>query len=425
MDQHGQDGGSRGDVSLDERTIFLAVRLVVGTLFLTAVATAVVGLAMGHVRLLLFSMLGLVINGGLLVVHRRLPVVTAAVAATLALLGLGLAAIVTGNGVHDNAIILFAILVQAATILLPARAASAVVVTAVVAISTVGVLEMRGVLTSGTSHVVSWDDVLIVAVLLVASAALSRWLVRRMWISMRAERAARVAAEQAVRARDEFLSIASHELYTPITALQLAVQRMIRQDDSRSRQRLLDLVDAQVRRLIRLVEQLLDVSRIHGGRLELKVSQVDLSALVREVAASLRTEAERAHCTVEIRADTPVVGSFDRDRVEQVVVNLLGNALKYGPNAPIELGVFRQDGHAELTVRDHGIGIPPESVERIFERFERAVSARQYGGLGLGLFIVKRIVEAHHGNVRVEAAPGQGALFTVELPLESRPAVEA
>jgi PAS domain S-box-containing protein len=230
-------------------------------------------------------------------------------------------------------------------------------------------------------------------------------------------------AQEAVRARDEFLSIASHELKTPLTTLQLQVQGLIRktrvpgQDSSpEAIAPRLTTAERQIERLTGLINNLLDISRITAGRLDLDLEPVDLAAVVREAAVRAREELSRAACALRIEAEGPCVGQWDRLRLEQVVTNLLSNAIKYGAGEPIEIGVLGLDGLARFTIRDYGIGIPPEHQARIFERFERAVSDRNYGGLGLGLWIVRQIVEALGGTISVESEAGRGSLFTVTLP---------
>ncbi|HET8538789.1 MAG TPA: ATP-binding protein [Anaeromyxobacter sp.] len=235
-------------------------------------------------------------------------------------------------------------------------------------------------------------------------------------------------AQAAVAARDEFLSIASHELRTPLTALRLALENMRRVStrDAIAKlpaeyvERVLATAERQGHRLESLVAALLDVSRIQMGRLELDVEEVDLTLVVTEAAASLEDEARQTGSVIAIRGE-PVRGYWDRLRISQVVTNLLANAVKYGAGKPVEVEFGPADAGARLVVRDHGIGIEPADQPQIFERFERAVSSRNYGGLGLGLYIVKRIVEAHGGSISVRSTPGEGSAFAVELP--QRPAV--
>jgi PAS domain S-box-containing protein len=235
-------------------------------------------------------------------------------------------------------------------------------------------------------------------------------------------------AQAAVAARDEFLSIASHELRTPLTALRLALENMRRVSSREAIERLppqyvervLATAERQGQRLEKLVAALLDVSRIHMGRLELEVEEAELGAVVADAAAQLEDEAAQTGSILRLKGDV-VRGYWDRLRVSQVVTNLLSNAVKYGGGKPVEVEYGPRDGRAFLVVRDHGIGIDPADQPQIFERFERAVSSRNYGGLGLGLYIVKRIVEAHGGTIAVESMLGEGASFRVELPL--RPVV--
>ena len=230
------------------------------------------------------------------------------------------------------------------------------------------------------------------------------------------------SSKQAVALRDEFLSIASHELRTPVTSLQLAVQSALTIGSAAPAgflHRALESAERQTRRLGRLVDALLDVSRIQAGRLELQREPTDLAAVAREAAALLVEDARRAGCELRVDAAAPVVGGWDRVRLDQVVTNLLSNAIKYGAGAPITVRVCAGDGRGRLTVRDEGIGVAEGERSRIFERFERAVSAKHYGGLGLGLYIVRSIIDAHGGTIRVESAgDGAGTQFVVELPLQ-------
>ena len=224
--------------------------------------------------------------------------------------------------------------------------------------------------------------------------------------------------KDAISVRDDFLSIASHELHTPLTPLKLQIERLRRKPQTPDQvAEKLAVVDRQVDRMINLVTQLLDVSRIAGGKLRLKTEEVDLGAVVKEVAEAVREELVRTSTELVMRLPTEAVrGLWDRTRVEQIATNLVSNAIKYGAGKPVTVEVGKRDGHAFLSVRDHGIGIAPEQQSRIFDRFERAVSVRHYGGFGLGLWIVRQIVEASGGAVRVESEVGEGSCFTVELP---------
>ncbi len=231
---------------------------------------------------------------------------------------------------------------------------------------------------------------------------------------------ARLEAEQAVRVRDEFLSIASHELKTPLTSLHLQIQTLLKR--ARESQRHEDVgrmekAQRQVLKLARLMEELLDVSWVTSGRPRLELGEVDLTQLVREVLERFHDEARRTGTRLEPRGAEAVVGRWDRARLEQVVTNLVSNALKYGAGAPVEISVRSSGSLALLEVTDHGIGIAPENLERIFGKFERAVSVRQYGGFGLGLYIVRQLVEALGGAVDVASTPREGSTFRVVLPL--------
>jgi signal transduction histidine kinase len=230
-----------------------------------------------------------------------------------------------------------------------------------------------------------------------------------------AERTARAAAEEAVRAREEFLSIASHELRTPLTPLFLQLGAMRRMADASWAVRL-DTALRQTERLSRLITNLLDVGRIGTGRFQLDREELDLEPLVRGVVDRCAEELRRAACDVTQQTE-PVRVAADVLRMEQVVLNLISNAIKYAAGTPLSVKLSRDGAHAVLVVRDQGIGIPPGSHERIFDRFERAVPSKEYTGLGLGLYIARQIVEAHGGAISVDSEAGKGAAFTVRLPL--------
>ncbi|HEX5751485.1 MAG TPA: ATP-binding protein [Archangium sp.] len=254
--------------------------------------------------------------------------------------------------------------------------------------------------------------------------ALAGELARRASVAMDNARLYR-QSQEAVRLREDFLSVASHELHTPLTPLRLHLQTLQRalaaSGDGVGTGRLMPKVDkalAQVRRLSQLVDDLLDVSRLTSGRLRLRLEPVDLVELTRDLAERFSEQARAAGCTLRVTTEGPTTGQWDRMRLEQVLTNLITNALKYGVDHPVELHVSSAGGRARWSIRDHGIGIAPEDLERIFGRFERAVSTRQYGGLGLGLYISREIARAFGGDIHVESQPGAGAVFTLELPLE-------
>lgn len=236
-------------------------------------------------------------------------------------------------------------------------------------------------------------------------------------------------AQEEVRRRDEFLSVASHELRSPVAALQLQLQmlhRVAARESAPLPPVLADKVEAlarQTRRLTALVDELLDVSRMRLGRLDLRREELDLAELAREVVRQLEVELARSGSPIALRAEVPATGRWDRTRLEQVLTNLLVNAAKFGEGRPIAVTVQAEAGLARLAVADQGIGIPPEHQERVFGRFERAASPEHYGGLGLGLWIAREIVEAHGGRILLRSAPGLGSTFTVELPRKPKGSV--
>jgi signal transduction histidine kinase len=227
--------------------------------------------------------------------------------------------------------------------------------------------------------------------------------------------AAEASLTEAVRARDDFLSVASHELRTPLTSLQLQIQLVRR--GKRDAAGALEVANRQTQRLAKLIEKLLDVSRVRGGALSLDPEPIDAAALARDVAAREEADAHRAGTALLVDAPEPLVGRWDRAALDQVLSNLLQNAIKYGAGKPVSVRAQREGASAVLVVQDHGIGIAPEDHQRIFERFERAASSRNYSGLGLGLWIAREIVSAHGGRLSVVSSPGSGATFRVELPL--------
>jgi signal transduction histidine kinase len=224
--------------------------------------------------------------------------------------------------------------------------------------------------------------------------------------------------------RDQFLSVASHELGTPLTSLRLLVdmlQRTLKRqaDDDRGKQLLETRVSAigdQVLRLAGLVDTMLDVSRIAQGRLSLSPEPVDLSVLVRRVVGRMSRIASDAGCPVALDIPGPIEGVWDRERIEQMVSNLLSNAFKYGAGKPVDVEVAANETAARVRVVDRGIGIPADRQAVIFERFARAAPQNQYGGFGLGLWITRRTLQEMGGAIHVESQEGAGARFEIELP---------
>ncbi len=249
--------------------------------------------------------------------------------------------------------------------------------------------------------------------------ALAEELARRAAMALESARLYR-EAQRAIEVRDEFMSIASHELRTPISSMLLMIQGL-QEEVKRANPSLwpssLDLIARQVYRLRALADDMLDVNNIQSGRMPLHLAEVDLVAVVREVLGRFAVELERTCCRVDLHTPAVLLGWWDRVRLEQVVANLLSNAIKFAPGLPVEITLLGSDGRARLMVVDRGQGIPADRLPHIFGRFERGVSASHYGGLGLGLYVVSEIVRALGGTVAVESALGQGARFTVELPL--------
>jgi signal transduction histidine kinase len=225
---------------------------------------------------------------------------------------------------------------------------------------------------------------------------------------------------QAIGLRNSLISLASHELRTPLTSLQLRIQllgREVRAAGTSPDRLARDVAGAedQAKRLVRMLDDLLDISRIMSGRLRLDLEDVDLSALIREVVDRC-PEPQRALVVLR-EGGEPVIGRWDRTRMDQIVSNLLSNALKYGADKPVEIRVGQHGGRALIEVQDHGVGIAAADLPRIFERFERA-AGKGVTGFGLGLWIVRQIVDAFGGTISVESHVGGGSVFTVELPLE-------
>ncbi|MEE4142669.1 hybrid sensor histidine kinase/response regulator [Pseudomonas viridiflava] len=230
--------------------------------------------------------------------------------------------------------------------------------------------------------------------------------------------------EHAIRMRDDFMSIVSHEVRTPLNGLILETQ--LRQlhlakgnmsaftlDKLRA---MVDRDERQIQSLIRLIEDMLDVSRIRTGKLSIRPSPFDLCELVTQLLESFSAQIAAASSSVTLVAEEPVIGVWDEFRIEQVIANLLTNALRYGARKPIKVRVYCEGGQASVEVRDQGIGITPENQKRIFQQFERVSANHAVAGLGLGLFISEQIVMAHGGRIEVESEEGKGSVFRVCLP---------
>ncbi|HEY1905733.1 MAG TPA: PAS domain-containing sensor histidine kinase [Myxococcaceae bacterium] len=271
-----------------------------------------------------------------------------------------------------------------------------------------------------------WADVVITAVVddhgrLTGFAKVTRDLTDR--LRAQEEQLRLAQAEEAVRLRDEFLSIAAHELRTPLSAVQLQLQGLLELPggiDPRIRAR----VERACRsgdRLVTLVDTLLDVSRITTGSLTLVPGVFDLTAVVQEVVERYREHAVRAHSPVTVRSTGPLQGRWDRLRIEQVVTNILVNALKYASGTQVDIVLSGDESEVTIRMADGGPGIPESEWERIFRRFERAAPMRNFGGLGLGLYVARQIVEAHGGTIDLAPGRARGAEFVIRLPRSTAP----
>jgi len=242
-----------------------------------------------------------------------------------------------------------------------------------------------------------------------------------------------VELEQLDKLKTQFLSMASHELRTPLTAvsgfMQIARRRMGRlgaatdvpqpwREEAQNADETLEMANRQAKKLARLIDELLDVSRLQQGRVEMRLAEIDLGEIVREVGERMKLLSKGHEIETNVEGTAPIVG--DRDRIEQVFENLVGNAMKYSPeNGPIKVSLHVNGANAVVSVRDHGIGIAPAEVEKIFGLFYRSPDPRadHVGGLGLGLYISREIVSRHHGRLWAERNPDAGTTFHVTLPL--------
>ena len=230
--------------------------------------------------------------------------------------------------------------------------------------------------------------------------------------------------ERAVRMRDEFMSMVSHEMRTPLNTLFLEAQ--VRKMHLRRNNlsafgpeplaAMVERDERQIQALIRLIDDMLDVTRLRRGTLSITPKRFDIAQTLRGIIENFCQQAAAADCPLALEAPATLVVELDEFRIEQVVANLLTNAFRYGPAKPVQVRLAERDAGLEITVQDQGRGIAPEDQQRIFEQFERAVDNKVSAGLGLGLFIVRQIVEAHGGRISVQSQPGAGSTFTVWLP---------
>lgn len=232
--------------------------------------------------------------------------------------------------------------------------------------------------------------------------------------------------QRAVTMRDDFMSLVSHELRNPLNSVYLQAQvrrKMLAGPRPPDRDSLLKMVERderQIRSMIRLLDDMLDVSRVRTGKLAMSPAPFDLAELGRRVVEAIGEQAANTGVAVTLQAPEHLPLEGDEFRVEQVINNLLTNALRYGRGKPVAVTVGSRAGEAFVSVRDQGMGIAAEDQERVFQQFERAEGAAQVAGLGLGLYIARQIAEAHRGRLEVSSAPGEGSDFVLTLPLPGR-----
>ena len=246
--------------------------------------------------------------------------------------------------------------------------------------------------------------------------------------SRRELHATQAELERSVKMRDDFMSMVAHELRTPLNTLYLETQMRGMQLDKGnmgafSEEQLRRMVardGRQIQSMIRLINDMVDVSRIRSGKLSIRPAQTELSALLERIVSDLAQRTEAAGGTIALEAPHPVEGVWDEFRVEQIIINLLTNALRYGGSKPVKITLEQVEGRARVEVRDQGVGISPEDQVRIFHPFERAGTKDVREGLGLGLYIARQLAESHGGTLEVDSVPEQGAAFCLTLPLQAR-----
>lgn len=233
--------------------------------------------------------------------------------------------------------------------------------------------------------------------------------------------------EYALKMRDDFMSLVGHELRTPLNTLHIETQlrqlQLKKGDMSAFTADKLEAMiardDRQIQSMIRLISDLNDVSRIQNGKLSIRTAETNLSELIQQIVKNLSWQADNAGVTFTLNIQNDVTGMWDELRIEQIIINLLTNALRYGNNKPVEITLQSTLTDVTFSVRDHGNGIPISAQKRIFEKFERAETKRVNDGLGMGLYIARQLAEAHHGTLNVKSAVGEGATFTLTLPRQT------
>lgn len=253
----------------------------------------------------------------------------------------------------------------------------------------------------------------------------TEWITQQKWLMLELE-AREKEAQTALKLRDEFLAIASHELKTPLTTLvlqigmlsQMVLRGTIASTSPESLKKLITPAENQLKRMVDLVNELLDISRISAGKFNLNLEKGDLAEILEAVCLRFRPEADRVGCDMRVEVKGAVVGMWDRSRIDEVIANLISNALKYGAKKPVEVTLEKKGNCALVSVRDYGMGIAKVDQLRIMEKYERAVGTQHFGGLGLGLYISNQIVIAHGGTISILSEPGMGSTFFVSFPLD-------
>ncbi len=233
-------------------------------------------------------------------------------------------------------------------------------------------------------------------------------------------------AQEEIQSRDEFLSVASHELKTPLTSMLLQIQTALHNIRSVSLAqfsvehllKMLESAENQTKRLSRMINDLLNVSLITTGKMDLELEELDLEEIVRNVLEDFSQKLEKENYEIVVHVIEPVIGQWDKVRIEQAISNLISNAIKYGRRKPIDITISKRETMGRLIMKDQGIGIPATELKRIFALFQRAVSSNDYKGLGVGLYITNQIIKAHGGKISVTSREGKGSTFTIDLPLK-------